>query len=253
MKKIIGVFGLFIITALLSSCGSKDDGGQANLACPIGSTYYNGACYNGAGGFVAGAGYTYSNGFYADNYSGTTSLRVTNGSKMLEFLRNGMGVCDRAGGSNYGQASCQSYLSGKMDIIIQLPTTGQNTLLATFIAQPQYNPYFNYSAQLPSARGWLGLALGWATGIYLPDPKQYYGGYYPIYQVELQTSLINNSAGFSANGYGKYDTGSFRTKLTIEVPQGKSQDYQLPFVFKVQDVPTAQGVMSRCRTPNCGL
>jgi len=253
MKKIISLIGLFIITAWISSCGNNNnDNAQLNTACPAGTTYYNGSCYTNTGAIVGSAGYTYSNGFYADNYSGTSSLRIVNGAKMQEFFKLAMGVCDRAA-NNYGQASCQSYIGGQMDMIIQFPTTGINSLLATFIAKPAYNPHINYSAQLPSGWGMLGLALGWTTGIYIPDPKQYYGAYRNPLQLEMPVSLINNSVGFSANGYGDYWTGYNRTKLTIEVPQGKAQDYQLPFIFKIQDVPAAQGVMTRCRTVNCGL
>ncbi|MFN3455077.1 MAG: hypothetical protein ACK41T_08980, partial [Pseudobdellovibrio sp.] len=236
-----------------SGCGkNNDNNGTANYACPAGTTYYNGACYTGNGSWVQGASYGYSNGFYADTYSGTSALRITNSSKMTEFFKYGMGVCDRAAISG-GSSSCQAYVGGSMDMIIKFPTTGMNTLLAIFIAQPRSNPNFNYSYQLPSGWGALGLALGMVTGIYLPDPKQYYGAYKNPLQLELAVSAINDSAGFSANGYGDYSTGLNRTKITIEVPQGKSQDNYLNFIFKLNDTPAAQGTFSRCRTVNCGL
>ena len=251
MKQVIYLLGLLIAGSFLASCGGSKDN-QTNLACPAGTYYHNGACYTNNGNVVGGAGYTFSNGFYADTYSGTSSLRVVNSSKMSEFFKYGMGVCDRAA-NNYGQADCQSYVTGSMDMIIQFPTTGMNSLLATFIAQPRINPYFNYSAQLPSGWGALGLALGYVTGIYIPDPKQYAGAYRNPLQLELAVSAINNSTGFSANGYGDYWTGLNRTKLTIEVPQGKYENNQFNFIFKVGDVPAAQGTFVRCRTINCGL
>lgn len=253
MKHVLYVFGLLAMVAGLSSCKGQDNNDQANFSCPAGTTYYNGACYTGNGSYVQGANYNYQNGFYADTYSGTSSLRVVNGGKMTEFFQYGMGVCNRAGGANYGQASCDAWIGGNMDMIIQFPPNGGNSLLATFVAQPRYNSNYNYSAQLPSGWGALGIALGYVTGIFLPDPKQYNGVYRNPLQLELAVSLINNSAGFSANGYGDYWSGLNRTKITIEVPQGKMQDNQLPFILKIGDVPAAQGSFTRCQRMNCGL
>lgn len=252
MKHLISILGLVIAAGFLSSCnkGNNNDS-VVNGACPVGSIYVNGGCYNN-GGYVGGANYQYTNGFYADTYSGTSSLRVVNGAKMREFFKLAMGVCDRAA-NNYGQASCDSYIGGSMDMIIQFPPTGANSLLATIIAQPRYNQYYNYSAQLPSGYGLLGAALGLATGVYIPDPKQYFGAVRNPLRLEMAVSAINNSTGFSANGYGDYNTGYNRTKLTIEVPQGKVESSTLNFIFKVQDVPAAQGTFTRCRTLNCGI
>lgn len=252
MKNFLYLLGFVAAVTVLSSCAGNKDDGQANMSCPVGTSYYNGACYTGNGQYVQGAQYAYQNGFYADNYSGTSSLRVINGAKMKDLFKYGMGVCDRAA-NNYGQASCDSYVGGSMDLIIQFPPNGGNSLLMTVAAQPQRNSYFNYSAQLPSGWGALGIALGWVTGIYLPDPKQYNGAYRNPLQLELAVSAINNSQGFSANGYGDYWTGLNRTKITVEVAQGKIQDNQLPFILKVGDVPAAQGVFSRCRLQNCGM
>lgn len=252
MKNLLFTLGLLALVGTFSSCQKGNDS-STNTACPVGTSYYNGACYTGNGAYVQGSNYNYQNGFYADSYSGTSSLRIVNGAKMTEFFQYGMGVCNRAGGGNYGQASCDAYVGGSMDMIIQFPPNGGNTLLATFVAQPRYNPYFNYSAQLPSGYGALGIALGYVTGIFLPDPKQYNGVYRNPLQLELAVSAINNSTGFSANGYGDYWSGLNRTKVTIEVPQGKIQDNQLGFIFKIGDVPAAQGSFSRCQRLNCGM
>lgn len=253
MKKLFYVFGLFVTVAGLSSCQSNNDNTQANQSCPAGTSYYNGACYTGNGNYVQTAAYAYQNGFYADTYSGTSSLRIINGAKMTEFFKFGMGVCDRAGGASGGTASCQAYVGGSMDMIIQFPPNGGNSLLATFVAQPRLNPNFNYGYSLPSGWGALGIALGYVTGVFLPDPRQYNGIYRNPLQLELAVSAINNSTGFSANGYGDYWSGLNRTKVTIEVPTGKMQDNQLPFIFKIGDVPAAQGVFTRCQRTNCGI
>ncbi len=243
------------LSSLLMGCAgnNNNNSGQVMQACAAGYYYYGNQCYpiNGQGGGVQ-PGFGYSNGFYADNYSNTSTLRITNANQMRQFFKLGMGVCDRAA-SNYGLASCDSYVSGYMDAIIQFPNAGQNTLLATFIARPRYNPYGNYSAQLPSGWGMLGLAAGLITGVYLPDPKTYTGAMRNPLQLEMVVSAINNSTGFEARGYGDYWTGMNRTMLAIQVPQGKIEDYRLNFNFMVQGQTAAQGIMTKCRTLNCGI
>ena len=180
-------------------------------------------------------------------------------SKMEEFFQQGMGVCNRAA-KNYGTASCQAYSSGYTDIIIQFPNVTTNTLLATFIAQPRNNGYSTYSAQLPSGQGLLGLALGWTTGIFLPDPKAYYGAMKNPLQLELQVSAINGTTpgaaggtGFQAQGYGDFWTGYNRTLIAIQVPKGAVTDNSFNFNFLVQGQTAASGTMTRCRYTNCNL
>ena len=126
-------------------------------------------------------------------------------------------------------------------------------MLATFIAQPKYNPYFNYQAQLPSGWGLLGAALGYTTGIWLPDPKYYTGAQKNPLQLQMVVSAINNSAGFEARGYGDYWTGLNTTVLAIQVPTGKVQDAGFNFNLLVQGTTAAQGTMRACQYPNCGL
>ena len=246
---------------LLIGCG-KDNQSNNNTtpvnpgtpqACAAGYYYYNNMCYpvGGAGG-TQPPGFTYGNGFYADNYSGTSMLRVTNGAAMKDFFKYAMGVCDRAY-INGGTSSCDSYIGGQMDIILQFPPGKNNSLLATIIAQPRYNPYYNYQYQLPSGWGMLGIALGMTTGVYLPDPKYYYGAYRNPLQLEMVVSAINNSQGFEARGYGDYWTGYNRTLLAIQVQQGKIEDNSLNFNFMIQGNAAAQGTFTRCRTQNCGL
>lgn len=254
MKKFI--LGLTAATIALTGCGKSNNSNTDNTtvtqACAAGYYYTNNACYPIGGGNPTTPGFTYGNGFYADNYSGTSALRVVNGAQMKEFFKMAMGVCDRAA-YNYGQASCDAYVGGQMDIIIQFPNAQNSSLLATLIAQPKYNPYYNYQATLPSGWGLLGIALGATTGIYLPDPKQYNGAYRNPLQLEMAVSAINNSQGFEARGYGDYWTGYNRTLLAIQVPQGKVQDNTFNFNFQIQGQTAAQGTFTRCRTQNCNL
>lgn len=258
MKNLMWVSGILLASVVFFGCADKGNDQQpviqpAVAVCAAGQYYSNGGCYSQTG-YVGNSAFTLNRGFYADNHSGTSRITVVNAQKMKDLFKYGMGVCDRAA-NNYGQSNCDSYLAGSLDIIIQFPPTGavSNTMLATFIAQPQVNPYFNYQAQLPSGWGLLGAALGYTTGVYLPDPKYYTGAQRNPLQVQMVVSQINNSAGFEARGYGDYWTGLNTTVLAIQVPQGKADDQYFNFNFQVSGVTAAQGVMSRCQTLNCGL
>lgn len=257
MKNLKWLSGLLLMGVLFVGCDQKSNDQSVvvqNPTCAAGQYYSNGGCYNQSG-FVGQSNTTFPTGFYADNYSGTSRITVVNAAKMKDLFKYGMGVCDRSA-YNYGQANCDAYLAGSLDIIIQFPTGpagSSNTMLATFVAQPKYNQNFNYQAQLPSGWGLVGAAIGWTTGIYLPDPKYYTGATRDPLQLQMVVSAINNSAGFEARGYGDYWTGYNTTLLAIQVPQGKVENSTFNFNFLIQGTVAAQGVMSRCRTPNCGL
>lgn len=257
MKNLVWIFGILMIGMIyLAGCGSNKNENQVpvNAACPVGTYYSNGSCY-GATGIQQSASFAYNHGFWADNYSGYTRLNFTNSAKMKEFFKWGMGVCDR-GEKNYqniGQNNCDYYLSGQMDIVIQFSNANSNNMLATFIAKPRVNNGFNYAGSLPSGWGLLGAALGWATGIHLPDPSYYQGTYKPVLQLQLAVSNINNSQGFTGIGYGDYMSALNRTKIEIQVPNGKIESTGFNFNFNIGGVTAAQGVMSRCKTLNCSL
>lgn len=259
MKKvfsIIGVVGALAVSQFIISCGpKKDNNSNYTQACATGYYFYNNTCQPiGGGGGSTQPGFLYTNGFYADNHSGTAILKMKDPVVLQEFFQQGMGVCNRSG-LNYGSARCDAYSSGYLDIIIQFPSVQTNTLLATFIAYPrQTNSWSNWGAQLPSGRGLLGLALGWATGIYLPDPKAYYGAVKNPLQLEMQVSAINNSTGFEARGYGDFWTGYNRTLIAIQVPKGSASDPTgFDFKFNILNKTAAEGTMSRCRYQNCNL
>ena len=255
MKNLMWITGLLFLSVAFTGCGSKknDTNAPVNLACPVGQYYSNGRCYGGTG-VVGNSQINFNKGFYADNYSGTTRITVVNSLKMKDLFKFGMGVCDRAGG-NIGQANCDSYLAGSLDIVIQFPQGGAaNTMMATFIARPKYNANYNYTGQYPtSTEGIFGAILGVTTGIWLPDPQYYTGAYRNPLQLQMVVSAINNSAGFEARGYGDYWTGLNTTVLAIQVPQGKVEDNTFNFNLNVQGTAAAQGTMSRCQLLNCGL
>ncbi len=257
MKNLAWIFGLLLIGMIyIVGCGSNkaENVTPVSAACPIGSYYSGGNCY-GATGVPQQAAFAYNTGFYADNYSGTSRITVTNASKMKELFKFGMGVCDR-GDRNYqniGQSNCDAYINGSLDIVIQFAPGDTNNMLATFIAKPKVNQGFNFSGQLPSGWGLLGAALGYTTGVWLPDPSYYQGAYRNPLQLQMVVSAINNSAGFESRGYGDYWTGLNRTLFAIQVPQGKAEDFTFNFNFLIGGTTAAQGVMRRCQTLNCSL
>ena len=242
---------------LLVGCGPKSEtNGNVNATaaggnvCPAGYWYSNGQCYNGNNS--QGAGNQLNNGFYSDNYSNTTSFRITNSAIMKNLFKKGMGVCDLAH-SNLGQANCDAYIRGYVDVIIQLPSSTSGSAVATIIARPYQDPYFNFYGQLPSARGLLGLALGWVTGIYIPEPSYYQGAYRNPLQIQMAVSPINNSQGFQANGFGDAWTGLNQTTVSIQVMNGSVNSTNLNYKLLIGHQEAAEGTMRRCQTMNCGL
>jgi hypothetical protein len=255
MKNIIWAAGIILTTAFVIGCGSNKSDNNANTqpACPVGTIYANGICY-GSGGLQQNPAFQYNNGFYADNWTGTTSIQITNIGKMKDFFKLGMGVCDRAGGSSGGSSSCSYYTSGSLDIILQFPTNGMNTAIATVVARPRVNPNFNYQYQIPSGWGLVGAALGLATGVWIPDPKAYYGVEKNPVQLNMEVSVINGNAGFEARSNGGIAGSAMSgTTFGIQVLQGKMEDYSFNFNFLIGGVPAARGTMKRCQNLNCGL
>ena len=238
-----------------SSNGNVGVSATAYGACPAGQWYSNGQCYgdNGAGGQ---AGYNLSNGFYADNYSNTSSFQITNVTLMKYFFKQAMGVCDRGDKDyqNVGSANCDYYIQGYRDLIIQLPQSGTTgAALITVIAKPKQNPYVNYYGQLPSGWGLLGAALGYVTGIYIPDPSYYTGAYRDPLQIQAELSPYNNSQGFEARGYGDYWTGANQTFISVQVDTGNVNSSNLNYKLLVGGVEAARGTMARCQLQNCGM
>jgi hypothetical protein len=265
MKNILIASTLILSGLVFSGCGpqNQSDGNvnpvaytaSTNMACPTGYWYSNGYCTNGTN--TIGANYNLNQGFYADNYSGYSSLRMTDQNKMREFFKLAMGVCDR-GAANYqniGQANCSYYLSGYMDIILQFPQQMNGNAIATFIARPRQNPYVNYTGQLPSGWGLIGAALGYLTGgqMQIPDPSYYSGAYRNPLQLQMTVTPTNNSQGFEARAYGDAWTGANQTLITLQVLNGSVNSTNLNYTMIIGNTPAATGTMSRCQSQNCGL
>ena len=259
MKKLL-IASSLLASMFLIGCdsGSNSTGNvgataTAYGACPAGYWYSNGMCSNGTS--TINSTFSFNNGFFADNYSKQATFTIVNVAKMKELFKLGMGVCDRGDKDyqNVGSANCDYYISGYVDLILQFPSQMNGNALITIIAKPKVNPYINYSGQLPSGWGLLGIALGYATGYSLPDPSYYQGAYRNPLQIQAAVSLINNSAGFVAQGYGDAWTGLNQTLVTIEVASGSANSTSLNYTLKIGGTAAATGTMSRCQYQNCGL
>lgn len=258
MKNLVGFFTLLSGLVFAGCAPQNQNSGTVNATasgngtCPAGTWYSNGQCHSSTS--VTTASMNLNNGFFADNYSGYASLTITNVNKMKELYKLGMGVCDRAA-NNYGLANCDSYIQGQTDIILQFPQgTAINNAIATIISRPKYNQYYNYQAQLPNGWGLLGAAIGYFTGVYIPDTSYYQGAYRNPLQIQMLVSPTNNNQGFEARGYGDAWTGLNQTIVGIQVLNGDPNTSQtLNYNLIIGSSVAAQGTMRTCLRPNCGL
>ena len=264
MKNLVGFFTLLSGLVFVGCAPQNQNSGTVNATasgsgtCPAGTWYSNGQCYSGTS--VTPASMNLNSGFYASNYylygynAQPTSIQVVNVNKMKELFKMGMGVCDRAA-NNYGLANCDAYIQGQTDIILQFPQgTAIGNAVATIITRPKQNPYYNYQAQLPNGWGLLGAAIGYFTGVYIPDNSYYQGAYRNPLQIQMVVSPTNNSQGFEARGYGDAWTGLNQTIVAIQVLNGDpNSSNTLNYNLIIGNAVAAQGTMSRCQTPNCGL
>jgi hypothetical protein len=225
-----------------------------NSACPSGGYYSNGVCYNPDGSQV-GSTFSFGLGFYSNTWGeGGSYFQITNIDLMKQFFKYGMGVCDR-GSNNYGTASCDYYIRGQTDLVVQLPsnftiTAGASTASAmiTVASMPYQDQYIQYQA----SGSWWSL-LGGVFGVYIPDTNYYSGAYRNPLQIQAQASVINNNAGFSVSGYGDAWTGYNNTLVTIEVASGSQTSSSVDYIFKVGGQEAARGRMIRCQSMNCGI
>ena len=253
MKKLIWFTGLLFTAALIQSCGGSGGGGnnaQPAPTCPAGSWYNYGYCYNPNNPNGTPSQYGFAASFYSGksgntNYwnANTNTLQIINGTKMQEFLKYAMGVCNRS--QSIGLSNCESYMAGDFSVTIQLPAAPGQDAIVNFYAQPKYNPYFNYYGNLPKGSDWANVAVGMLTGIWVPPTNYYYGAERNPLQLSMKVSAINNSQGFKLHGYGDMYTGANVKLVSIEVPQGKKEDYQFNYYLQFQGVNFAQGVMQK--------
>jgi hypothetical protein len=62
ISSVVLFFSTLIAMSALTGCRGSNNN-SANLACPVGTTYYNGSCYTGQGGLIHTGAFGYQNGF----------------------------------------------------------------------------------------------------------------------------------------------------------------------------------------------
>lgn len=224
------------ISLILISCGENKSTNTAanpnanNNGCPEGTYYSNGFCYNSNGQQWGG----YQNGlassinFVSDNFT-YKSFKLSNSGVYREFIKKAMGTCDQAH-ANGGIYSCDTWVAGDFQLNVQVAATQSTTLKATFAAYPRTNSNYWYGYSLPSAKDFFFGMFGFPVYVqqtYVRNPLP----------LDMTVSVINDSKGFEARGYGDQWTTANRSLIQLQVFNGKLEqsafDYQLSFEGKV--------------------
>lgn len=220
--KISSAFTAILATALmLVACnrnGSDNSGVPPGynpnaIGCTSGTYYNGGYCYN-ANGTAVGA-YNGVN-FITDNYQ-YRNFTVSNSTVFRNFLKEAMGVCDRAQ-TSAGIYNCSSWTSGYFQVVLQTQSAQATHLYATFSAYPYSNGYSTWGAQLPSVGDFFLGLIGF--------PMLDYGSAIrnPL-TIDAVISNINKSQGFEARGYGDLYTTANTSLIQIIVMNGKLDSY----------------------------
>lgn len=270
-KYIVSLGSILTISLLISSCGQNKKSNSTSPDCGAGYTFANGSCMPSQYAIAPGpgnscpSGYVFTGqfctptnlnvpgavpgvGYYSDNCTGRTNLSVTGTAAMREFLREGLGVCDRTGTVG-GTYDCTAYISGFIDMVIQAPNATSQNLTATFRVGARNNAfggYGSYGYQLPST---------WGEALFgIPSSQTYYGATRNPLQLNMAVSVINNNAGFEARGYGDFLTGANRSLIQIQVDNGKlDNSYGFNYRVLYKGATMFQGNMVRCQSADCGL
>lgn len=235
---------LMISTLVLTAACGKSSSGNGTPAVNPYVVCTNGVCSAQVNNPNA------SFGFYGENYR-DRNVSITNGPVYREFLKNALGVCDRATYSG-GMASCDQWVNGGFDVVLQGQSASSNTLTAIFRVWPQpQNPYYTYTYQAPSFGNFLAGLFGF------PVFEQSGAVRNPLI-VNLTVSLTNNSQGFEARGYGDLYTTANRSLIQVLSSNSKLTDntmgIQLAFPSGgANSVGTvfATGNFIRCQTASC--
>lgn len=191
-------------------------------------------------------------GLYAQNsnmdyiYQNNGTEYVTNNS-YRDLMKYAMGVCDR-NNSNYGLASCDSWLNGYHDIVIMMNSTQDNTARVIFRAYPiQQHQNYWFTASFPSVTNFFLNMLGFPTG-------NFSGVYNPMV-LNMNVWPVNNNQGFEMWGQGP--AGSHAAygdgRISIRVENNKLEDPYINFTVNFLGNIVSQGRLGRCYSQTCGL
>jgi hypothetical protein len=264
LSKILWLTLGFAITSGIIACSkSSNTSGPAPASCPPG--YAVGP--DGAscilitvvpGGIPGGT----KIGFFAQssNMNGVfpngTSSVFTQGAGYINILRDAMGVCDRQkvfGGYNSGLAGCSVWQAGYHDIVIQMDGSSANQVKMIIRASPNVNPFYQYSASIPSFSQAIGCLLGFCVG-------NNSGVYNPLV-LDMTIWNINNNQGFElrpVTSGGPTGSYAWNKPMQLQVLNGKIEDPALNFRLLIDDghqnmAEAISGTMLRCTTQNCGI
>lgn len=234
---------MLLISALVTTlaCGKSSSSNPQNTGAYV-------VCNNGScSAQVVNPSASY--GFYGENYL-DQNMTISNRNAYKQFLKDALGVCDRMQ-NTYGYASCDQWVGGGFDVVIQGSAATSNTLTAIFRVWPQpQSPYYSYSFQAPSfgefIAGMFGFPVFSQTGA-VRNPLV----------LNFPIKVSNNYQGFEARGNGDYYTTANRSLIQLISKTGKLTDNQIPmeiaFGNSTLQVGTvfATGTMYRCHTAAC--
>jgi hypothetical protein len=263
LSKILWLFMGLAVASGMIACSKSSTSGPAPASCPPG--YVVGpdgaSCVVIAvtpGGIPGGT----KIGFFAQTsnmnqlFPNGTSSVFQPGAGYINILRDAMGVCDRQkvfGGTNAGLAGCQAWIAGYHDIVIQMDGSSANQVKMVIRASPNVNPFYQYSASIPSFSNFIGCLLGFCatnnSGIYNP------------LVMTMTIWNVNNNQGFelrSVTNGGPTGSYAWNKKFQLQVLNGKVEDPTLNFRLLIDDgqqnmAEAISGTMLRCSTQNCGI
>lgn len=219
-----GFTTILTVAIMLVACNRNNNSDGAGIppgynpnaiagGCATGTYYTGGFCYNQAGNAVG----AYSGlNFITDNYQ-YRNFTVKDSNAYRNFLKEAMGVCDRAQTSE-GIYGCQSWTSGYAQVVLQAQSAQSTHLYATFSAYPYSNGYSSWGVQLPSIGDFFLGMIGFPITDYGSAIRN------PL-TTDMTVSVINKSQGFEARGYGDLYTQANTGLIQIIVANGKLDTY----------------------------
>jgi hypothetical protein len=179
MKKLF-LIGLAILSSTLIVACDKGSSGSSNNNVNQCAYYNNGNCYDNNGNVIPGGNYGpinfYDYNYYAGNGWGQGNLQITDTAVFKEFLKSGMGVCDRGSWFNYGVDNCDNWTSNSyVTLNIAAAATTSSTA--------------NVSIKVQHTSG--VLQGGFSGGVMTPIPYLN-----PLTIPNGAVSVVNNSQGF---------------------------------------------------------
>ncbi len=265
IKQTITVLSFALLGLAIFGCNNKSNdnpppqqtstlGLQPGISpyCPPGATFSSYGTCVGLGGMpypIPYGQYSGAAGFYSENWN-ERKLRISDSFVFIQFLKSAMGVCDRMQYAG-GLSACEAWSNGYLDVTVQSYNTQSNNVRVTFRAWPKAYPGGWWAGQFPNFGDFVAQMFGFPTMAVTGAVRN------PLV-LDMVVSLINNSNGFEARGYGDYWTTASRSLIQVVVPNGKFEqsgfNYQIAFGNQAtgKGKVFATGWLTRCSRPDCG-